>query len=302
MYAFLLILGAVTTVAGLTIVGWGVAAHDAAAIADVIAPGTTAAVGGLILVGLALVVRGLRRVERVLALRPMPRSLRPSEAPAPPERSEAPSRIPFPPKPRMESRPPPVPPAAVDKPRIEELAERSPTAIRLDGAPVLEEQVSLLPPARAEEELTEVRNVSVAGGTEKVTPVAASPRAEVETRSSGAPRRDRASMLEAFWPSGQRVKRDSQPALALAVAPPSAMQPEQNGEPVPAARPAPVDGQFLAAAGPVSAAPVSILKSGVVEGMAYTLYSDGSIEAQLPQGTLRFASITELRNHIENAS
>jgi hypothetical protein len=48
------------------------------------------------------------------------------------------------------------------------------------------------------------------------------------------------------------------------------------------------------------AAPVSVLKSGVVEGMAYTLYSDGSIEAQLPQGTLRFGSISALRSHIEN--
>ncbi len=48
--------------------------------------------------------------------------------------------------------------------------------------------------------------------------------------------------------------------------------------------------------------PVSVLKSGVVEGMAYTLYSDGSIEAQLPQGTLRFGSITELRTHIEQSA
>ncbi len=48
--------------------------------------------------------------------------------------------------------------------------------------------------------------------------------------------------------------------------------------------------------------PISIIKSGVVEGMAYTLYSDGSIEAQLPQGTLRFGSITELRTHIEQHS
>ena len=46
-------------------------------------------------------------------------------------------------------------------------------------------------------------------------------------------------------------------------------------------------------------AAVSILKAGVVEGMAYTLYSDGSIEAQLPGGTMRFSSITELRSHIE---
>jgi len=36
--------------------------------------------------------------------------------------------------------------------------------------------------------------------------------------------------------------------------------------------------------------------------MAYTLYADGSIEAQLPQGTVRFGSIAELRTHIENNS
>ena len=45
--------------------------------------------------------------------------------------------------------------------------------------------------------------------------------------------------------------------------------------------------------------PVAVLKSGVVDGMAYTLYVDGSIEAELPQGTLRFASINELRDHLE---
>jgi hypothetical protein len=47
---------------------------------------------------------------------------------------------------------------------------------------------------------------------------------------------------------------------------------------------------------------VAILKSGVVDGMAYTLYADGSIEAQLPQGTVRFGSIAELRTHIETNS
>ena len=47
---------------------------------------------------------------------------------------------------------------------------------------------------------------------------------------------------------------------------------------------------------------VAILKSGVVDGMGYTLYVDGSIEAELPQGTLRFASINELRAHLEKTS
>ncbi|MGA8799439.1 MAG: DUF308 domain-containing protein, partial [Pseudolabrys sp.] len=47
---------------------------------------------------------------------------------------------------------------------------------------------------------------------------------------------------------------------------------------------------------------VAVLKSGVVDGMAYTLYIDGSIEAELPQGTVRFASIHELRNHLAKNS
>lgn len=46
-------------------------------------------------------------------------------------------------------------------------------------------------------------------------------------------------------------------------------------------------------------AAVTVLKSGVVDGMAYTLYSDGSIEAQLPEGTIRFASIDALRAHLD---
>jgi len=36
--------------------------------------------------------------------------------------------------------------------------------------------------------------------------------------------------------------------------------------------------------------------------MGYTLYVDGSIEAELPQGTLRFASIDDLRAHLEKGT
>lgn len=44
---------------------------------------------------------------------------------------------------------------------------------------------------------------------------------------------------------------------------------------------------------------VTVVKSGVVDGMAYSLYSDGSIEAQMPEGMMRFASIDELRAHLD---
>jgi hypothetical protein len=47
---------------------------------------------------------------------------------------------------------------------------------------------------------------------------------------------------------------------------------------------------------------ISILKSGIIDEMAYTLYSDGSIEAELPQGTMRFSSIAELRGYLEKST
>ncbi len=81
-----------------------------------------------------------------------------------------------------------------------------------------------------------------------------------------------AANFDAMWP---------EPAK-----PPAAAEPEPElAEPEPAAEPPP--------------RAVAILKSGVVDGMGYTLYVDGSIEAELPQGTLRFASIDDLRAHLE---
>jgi hypothetical protein len=53
------------------------------------------------------------------------------------------------------------------------------------------------------------------------------------------------------------------------------------------------------ATGKEDAPEVTVLKSGVVDGMAYSLYSDGSIEAQMPEGMMRFASIDELRAHLD---
>jgi hypothetical protein len=47
---------------------------------------------------------------------------------------------------------------------------------------------------------------------------------------------------------------------------------------------------------------VTVLKSGVVDGMAYSLYSDGSIEAQMPEGMMRFESIDALREHLDQRS
>jgi hypothetical protein len=42
----------------------------------------------------------------------------------------------------------------------------------------------------------------------------------------------------------------------------------------------------------------TVVRSGVIGGMAYTLYADGSIEAELPIGTVRFGSIADLQDHV----
>jgi hypothetical protein len=56
------------------------------------------------------------------------------------------------------------------------------------------------------------------------------------------------------------------------------------------------------AAGSAAIRPVRILKSGMINDVAYTLFSDGSIETQTPAGALRFGSIDEFRRHLEKTA
>ena len=122
-------------------------------------------------------------------------------------------------------------------------------------------------------------------------PARLAPRLDVNPRSPGASERPAGPSFDALWPKGQR------PLGARAQA---AVAPAE--EPETSFKPAAATVQTLAPDAEAAPEPVSVLKSGVVDGMAYTLYSDGSIEAQLPQGMLRFGSITELRNHIEQSA
>jgi hypothetical protein len=102
-----------------------------------------------------------------------------------------------------------------------------------------------------------------------------------------------AQNFDAFWSTEARQSREV-PALQEPQAPPGAepVERQPDAAAIPERQP-----ESAAAEAP---RPASILKSGVVDGMAYTLYADGSIEAKLPQGTVRFGSIAELRAHIEN--
>jgi hypothetical protein len=314
MYAFLLILGAVIAAAGVVLIGPGLPFGGRDYDASIVTPGAVAIVGGLILIGLALAVRVLGRIEKALAARPLPHPVLQEEAAAPAieePAAAAPARIPFPPKPVAEPAPPPAPAVATarvlpEDAALERLRGKFPTLVRLENAPVVEDadvSLSPTPSVRADEVVAEA-NYAAAQQTNGAAPARIEPRLEVQPRPANRP--ERAKNFEAFWPKKQRPGRE---APAPAVQQPAAQQPPTL--PVePVLTPEPVQFQFRepapeprpAAPAPEPPTTISILKSGVVDGMAYTLYSDGSIEAQLPQGMLRFGSIAELRNHIEQSA
>jgi hypothetical protein len=323
MYVFLLILGAFIAAAGVVLIGPGLPFGGRDFDPSIITPGAVAIVGGLILVALALAVRVLARIEKALAARPLPHPVVHEEAgvgaPATEEPvAAAPARIPFPPKPAPEPAPPPAP--AVATPRLlpedaalARLREKFPTLVRLDNAPMVEDaDVSLSPKPSVRADEAAEANSAVAQQTNGASPPRIEPRLEVQPRAASRP--ERARNFEAFWPKKQRPGRDAQAAPAAPPTPPAPQLVAQQPPALPVEpvlTPEPVQFQFKEPApapeqrpapAPEAPATVTILKSGVVDGMAYTLYSDGSIEAQLPQGLLRFGSITELRNHIEQSA
>ena len=88
--------------------------------------------------------------------------------------------------------------------------------------------------------------------------------------------------FEDAWPKPERARPGEMAAQRRSSRIPPTLG-EANGGPAP----------------PEDRPEVTVLKSGVVDGMAYSLYSDGSIEAQMPEGMMRFASIDELRAHLD---
>ena len=52
---------------------------------------------------------------------------------------------------------------------------------------------------------------------------------------------------------------------------------------------------------PTEPRPLPILRSGMIQQIAYTLFADGSIETQMPEGVMRFASIEEFLSHLEKS-
>lgn len=300
----LLLLGIVLAAAGGGLIGLGIPINELSRGTTMILAGSFGLVGGLLLIGLAAVVAELARVARLLRTSP---AIQPAQA--------APTAQP----PRLVETPAPAPQETV--PVLEPAAPVAVPSLEPSANAIERLRSSTLRPERTMLEAEEVPLSPNGSHGHSVEPrFEPLPRTEPVPRSAGAaavetreprldflfrPRQPRQSQesLDALWqrrPSQERqldtreelARTDVTADIAATAAPDVAPEPAVEGEPE---HPAPYR---QTATEPDRA--VAILKSGVVDGMAYTLYADGSIEAQLPQGTVRFGSITELRAHIEN--
>jgi len=284
MSVLLYLLGILSALGGLAAIMFGVPVKEFSFGNTLILAGTMGLAGGLIVIALAAAVSHLMRIGEMLGARPLSKAgrLEPFEAPA---------KVPFPPKPRKDrSEVPAVDPLLPMSTAGEEKQESgfpAPSLRNPDMPLMAEDEAQELPlsPRHAEPAAPERAEFVPEPKTEEQT-----------EQSSFAPAwRPPPPQFEPFdkmWPTAER----SPP-------PPPSPPREQRAswnESIPRAPATPeprVEPEVLP-----EEAPVAILKSGVVDGMGYTLYVDGSIEAELPDGTLRFASINDLRKHLEENS
>jgi hypothetical protein len=315
-------IGAFAVVAGAVMIGFGIPVNEFSFGNTLIVCGVTALVGGLIVIGLAVVVAQLQRIAEALASRAPIRSSRPLDMfESAPGQHAASGRPPFPSKPKSDAGsreqhqldPHPETPmrdTVTDKAPVGSFA---PTLRNPDEAPLaVEDDVSLSPqhpmsapmPVASDFEIAKMETRQEFR-QEIRQETHDEPKFDADWRPlppPAAPRQMRApetTYFDAMWPSEPAPsKAQDKRAVETDAKPyePRFEMPSRETAAAPARRTEPEAPKPRPASEPRA---VAILKSGVVDGMGYTLYVDGSIEAELPQGTLRFASINELRSHLE---
>ena len=303
MIIILQAVGVVAVLVGLVAIGVGIPVKEFSFGNTLILAGTVGLCTGMILLGLSVVARELRLVARRLAAPRAPADPRPRAALPPfPAGAQAPvaageagplyARDQPPPPPLEPTVAPPVaPPWQDDGPRA-----------RLDAPPEADPAQTAAPPPppvpkprrnlmfsstmRKDRERTGAPHDAAAPEPRSAQP----PPAPVSPEANEAP----PASFEDAWPKSGRGRSADVP-------------PQRRPNRL---APAPVESTAGAAAERAAPPPataeqapaVTVLKSGVVDGMAYSLYSDGSIEAQMPEGVMRFASIDELRAHLDQRS
>jgi hypothetical protein len=299
MSVLLFVVGALAVMVGVAMMGFGVPINEFSFGNTLIIAGMSAAVGGLIVIGLGAVVSQLQRIAEGqgarLPVRPPGRAPGSFEVTA--GAAPAAARVPFPSKTRPEPGSRVEPRAAA--PMVAELPpEEAPPFLRNPTLPPLpaDEPVSLSPgeplapsgPDAVEPERIEPVLRADEDAAEKLGREDEDERQEPVVESI----RRSSTYFDRMWPAPEPkpekpLPPDDGPADMDADLTPSEMASRGDDE---AETPSAPEREQE---------PPAVLKSGVVDGMGYTLYVDGSIEAELPQGTLRFASINDLRSYLE---
>ena len=278
MHLILVLVGTVLAFAGALLVLYAVPVIDVAAAALFIS-GIFAIVGALIVFALAVLARGIDRIAERLELQPLSAPSMPSVVTV--AREEAAPRT-------VRVEPPPAAAAAVPAEPAIRVAKRpsvlsswlnraSPAVTAKKPPQVVTEavtKVEALPPARVPDELPPPPPLVAHAPVEPTVtapPIAAAP---------------------APHPPPPAPPPPPPPPPAPPTAAPTPAAPIIPRAVTPAARPVP-------SAAPAPASPATtVYKSGVIDGMAYTLFMDGAIEAELPQGRVRFASVDELQRYL----
>jgi hypothetical protein len=286
MLIALLIAGIGFLLAGLLGIALGIPVKEFSFGNTEILGGVIVACTGAIMLGLWMVIRELRDIAQELAFgaATTPRAALPQAdaGPTPHDRADENDEFLFnqPGAADPAEAEPAVPPSAPSTPPPwhEETAARD--RVRGDPPPALPASAAEAAPAAKQR-----RNLLFSSTSRKERERAEAP----APAKAGEP----PGTFEEAWPQPERARPPEAPFRRSARAPSTVA--EVNAGPAvdrPADRPPPA----IRNEDPPA---VTMLKSGVVDGMAYSLYSDGSIEAQMPEGMMRFASIDELRAYLD---
>ncbi|CCD98412.1 hypothetical protein [Bradyrhizobium sp. STM 3809] len=306
MMSAMLAAGALAVLVGLGAIAWGIPVKEFSVGNTLILSGTLGVCSGLILFALSAVLSELKVIsQRLRGRSPSEAEVRPLQLPGIGSKAD------------LES--PPVPPAEDawregsaprPRPRMPDLSGPLSSAplppspplsatLRAAASSPEEDQPAAEPAERPRRNLLyastsrrERDRAEKRGAESMPTDFRSPPLSEPPAIPPDEPAPAAAAAAPALDESWSRPERTRPPEAQrppfprrLARAAPAFVEPEPAPEP-----------QDLDAPG------ASIIKSGVVDGMAYSLYSDGSIEAQMPEGMMRFASIDELRTHLEGRS
>jgi hypothetical protein len=300
MMVVLLIAGIGILLAGLVGIGFGIPVKEFSFGNTLIVAGVVAACTGMIMLGLWMVVRELRnlalRLGSGVATTPRAEALQRTVAASGAPRDPAMESDGFPfgrDQPRAVGSKDAEPAAVSPAPWQDETAARERTRAEMPPLPPAAEVAPAVKPrrnllfsssSRKERERAEGRPADPSATDLRGPPPAAPP----PLKSSEVPP---PATFDDAWPQSERSRTADTPSPRRSGRAPSTFTEPGVG--------AAATDRHSPAGRNEEHPPVTVLKSGVVDGMAYSLYSDGSIEAQMPEGMMRFASIDELRAHLD---